>query len=390
MSFLVAASALALAAWLFLLLARGGFWRDGPYLRKSATPSAWPAVAAVVPARNEADTIGRTVASIAAQDYAGALAIVVVDDQSVDGTAEHAKAAAGARLPIVVSGAALPPGWTGKLWAVSQGIEAARQVLPDAHYLWLTDADIEHGPDVLADLVAKAERDRLGLVSHMVMLRCESIWERLLIPAFVFFFKKLYPFAWSNAPHRRTAAAAGGSMVVRTSALSAAGGIAAIRSEIIDDCALAAAIKPHQPIWLGLTRDSRSLRRYDRLADVWNMVARTAFVQLRQSWTLLVGTVLGMAILYAAPPTAAMVGLVAGSVPLLALGIAAWGLMALAYMPTLGLYRRPRLEAMLLPLAALLYTSMTIASAWRSLTGTGARWKDRSYARGMERASSHE
>jgi hopene-associated glycosyltransferase HpnB len=238
--------------------------------------------------------------------------------------------------------------------------------------------------------VVKAEREHLGLVSQMVLLRCEIGWERLLVPAFVFFFKKLYPFTWSNTPGRRTAAAAGGSMLVRTDALDAAGGIAAIRGEIIDDCALAAAIKPHRPIWLGLTRDSRSLRRYERLADVWDMVARTAFVQLRHSWMLLGGTVAGMAILYAAPPTGAVVGLLDGSAPLLILGLCAWALMALAYLPTLRLYRRPPIEALLLPVAALLYTLMTIASAWRSLSGGGARWKDRSYSKGMERASSHE
>jgi hopene-associated glycosyltransferase HpnB len=385
----IAVTAVSLAAWLYLLLARGNFWRDGPYL-SGAARTAWPGVVAIVPARNEAETIGRAVASLAAQAYDGALSIVVVDDQSTDGTAALARSAGSTRPPHVLSGTPLPAGWTGKMWAVAQGVDEARRIAPDAGYLWLTDADIEHGPTVLSTLVAKAEREHLGLVSQMVLLRCESRWERFLVPAFVFFFKKLYPFAWSNTPGRRTAAAAGGCMLVRTDALGAAGGIAAIRGEIIDDCALAAAIKPHRPIWLGLTQESRSLRRYERLADVWDMVARTAFVQLRQSWLLLAGTIVGMAILYAAPPTGAIVGLIDGSAPLLALGVCAWTLMALAYLPTLRLYRRPPIEALLLPVAALLYTVMTIASAWRSLSGSGARWKDRSYSKGMERASSHE
>ena len=389
MSSLVAVAAISLAAWIYLVLARGSFWRDGPYLT-AAEPSAWPDVVAIVPARNEAETIGRAVASLAAQSYKGALSIVVVDDQSTDGTAAQARSSGLTRPPHVLSGTPLPAGWTGKMWAVAQGVDEARRIAPGAGYLWLTDADIEHGPDVLSALVAKAEGEHLGLVSQMVLLRCEGGWERVLIPAFVFFFKKLYPFAWSNAPGRRTAAAAGGSMLVRTDALEAAGGIAAIRGEIIDDCALAAAIKPHRPIWLGLTRESRSLRRYERLADVWDMVARTAFVQLRHSWVLLAGTVVGMAILYAAPPAGAVAGLIGGSAALLAFGAAAWAVMAVAYAPTLRLYRRPYAEAVLLPVAALLYTLMTIASAWRSLSGSGARWKDRSYSKGMERASSHE
>lgn len=391
MSLFIWVTAASLAAWLYLLLGRGRFWHEGPYLDGTAAPpGSWPVVVAVVPARNEAETIGRTVASLTAQTYGGELSVVVVDDQSHDGTAERARAASRGDRLAVVTGLPLPSGWTGKMWAVAQGVDEARRIAPAARYLWLTDADIEHAPGVLAALVAHAERDGLGLVSQMVRLRCESGWERFLIPAFIFFFKKLYPFERVNDRTRPTAAAAGGSMLVRTSALDAAGGIAAIRDRIIDDCALAAAIKPHQPIWLGLTRGSQSLRRYERLADVWDMVARTAFVQLRHSFALLAGTVIGMAVLYLAPPAAALAGIATGSAALIALGAAAWVLMAFAYAPTLGLYGRPRFEALLLPAAALLYTSMTIASAWRSLTGDGARWKDRNYTKGMEQASGHE
>ena len=232
-------------------------------------------------------------------------------------------------------------------------------------------------------LVAKAERDKLGLVSQLVLLRCEGAWERLLIPAFVFFFKKLYPFSWVNDRRRRTAGAAGGCMLVGTAALEAQGGIADIRGEIIDDCALAKTIKPHQPIWLGLTRASRSLRRYDRLADVWNMVARTAFVQLRHSLVLVAGAVLAMAVVYLVPPTAAIVGIATGSLPLLLLGLAAWGMMVLSLRPTLQLFNLSPWRGFLLPIAALLYTLMTIASAWRSLSGQGPRWKDRQYVGGI-------
>jgi hopene-associated glycosyltransferase HpnB len=387
----VAAAALSLATWLYLLAFRGAFWRDGPYINGAARPREdWPAVVAIVPARNEAETIAATIASLGAQHYRGDFSIILVDDQSADGTLARARAASGRRPFFFVTGVPLPAGWTGKLWAVAQGVEEAQRIAPDARYIWLTDADIVHQPPVLTKLVAKAEDAQLGLVSQMVMLRCASAWERLLIPAFIFFFKKLYPFAWINDPARRIAGAAGGSMLVRRDMLEMVGGIAAIKGEIIDDCALARAIKPHQPIWLGLTRESHSARRYDRLADIWNMVARTAFVQLRHSLVLVVGTVAGMAVIYMVPPLATVGGLIIGSAPLTALGLAAWGVMALAYAPTLRLYRIGAPQALLLPLAALLYTAMTVASAWRSLSGRGARWKGRSYRRDVTRAASHE
>jgi hopene-associated glycosyltransferase HpnB len=301
---LAALSALSVAIWLWLLAFRGGFWRNGPYLWSVPEPTDWPEVVAVIPARNEAETIGRTIADLVAQDYPGILSIIVVDDRSEDATAAAAHAAGDGRV-AVVGGTPLPDGWTGKMWAVSQGIAAAPS---SANYIWLTDADIAHEADVLRILVASAEHHGLALTSQMVLLRCESAWEKLLIPAFVFFFKKLYPFAWVNDPTRRTAGAAGGCMLVRKDTLVAAGGISAIKNEVIDDCALARTLKPHGPIWLGLTRRSASLRRYDTLSEIWAMVARTAFVQLGFSYLLLIGTVLGMAVIYLAPPAALLTG----------------------------------------------------------------------------------
>lgn len=363
---------LSLAMWLGLLGFRGGFWRADQRLGCGPPgPVIWPSVSAIVPARDEAATIGRAVASLLAQDYPGQLRLVVVDDASTDGTADAARATGDERL-LVVAAAALRPGWTGKMNAVAAGVAAAGE---GPRYLLLTDADIEHGPGHLKRLVAKAEAEHLDLVSLMVMLRADSGWERLLIPAFVFFFQKLYPFARVNNPARPEAAAAGGCLLVRRLALAEAGGIEAIKGQIIDDCALARLLKARGPIWLGLSTGSRSLRAYDALGDIWNMVARTAFVQLRRSPWLLAGTLLGMALLYLAPPLAVGLGdgLAAG------LGAAAWAAMAVAYWPTLRLYGLSPAWAAALPLAGVLYGLMTLSSAMRHWSGRGAGWKGRHY-----------
>ncbi len=375
-------------AWFYLIFLHGGFWRDGPYLSTNIpAPRDWPSVVAVVPARNEAETIAATLTALAAQDYPGAFAIILVDDQSDDRTQERAREARGMVPPVsIVAGTPLPHGWTGKMWAVAQGIEAVRRQNPDAKYLFLTDADITHEPSVLRDLVAKAERDRLALVSQMVLLRSESFWEKLLIPAFIYFFKKLYPFARINDPRTTITGAAGGCMLVQREALDLAGGIQRIKGEIIDDCALARTLKPMQPIWLGLTRHSRSLRRYDHFSDIWGMVTRTAFVQLRHSLWLLAGTVLGMMLIYLVPPTAAIGGLLFGA-PINALcGLSIWIVMGLSYIPTLRLYDLPLWYAALLPLAAVLYTLMTIGAAYMTLLGNGPSWKDRRH--GMDAGTS--
>ncbi len=381
-------AALSLAAWLYLVFLHGRFWRAEPRLALPAQaqdyPGGWPAVAAVVPARNEAPLIGRALGAVLAQDYPGALTLVVVDDHSEDGTAEAARKAAAAAgqgdRVSVVRAAPLPAGWAGKPWALAQGVERAEAIAPEARYLWFTDADIEHDPPVLRALVARAEAGRLDLVSLMALLNCESRWERLLMPAFVFFFRKLYPFAWVNDPKRGTAAAAGGCMLVRRGALEAAGGLGAIRGALIDDCALAGAIKPDGPIWLGLATATRSIRRYSGLGGIWNMVARTAFAQLRHSPALLVATVIAMLVVYLGPPIAAIAGGLAGAAPAAVMGLASWLLMAGAYGPTLRLYRRPAWSAALLPVAALLYTLMTVDSARSHWRGRGGRWKGRTHA----------
>ena len=283
--------------------------------------------------------------------------------------------------PLEVIGApALPAGWSGKLWAVSAGLGHAERLAPAARYVLLTDADIEHAPDNLARLVGKAERDGHDLVSLMVRLACASFWERLLIPPFVLFFQLLYPFGAVNDPSSRVAAAAGGCLLVRRQALREAGGIAAIRGALIDDVALAQAIKRRPGggrIWLGLGDSARSLRRYERLGEVWAMVARTADTQLRHSLLLLAGTVLGMALLYAVPPLALLGWPLHGSAATAALGAAAWGLMTQAYRPTARRYALAWPWWPSLPVAAGLFTAMTIDSAIRHRRGRGGRWKGR-------------
>jgi len=367
---------LPVAAWMGLIGFRGGFWRADQVL--PATPpelAAWPKVVAVIPARNEAATIGVTVGSLLAQDYPGDFAVIVVDDMSDDGTAEAA--GRDARLTKIRS-QALPAGWTGKLWAVKQGLDAADARHTDAAYVLFTDADIEHDTSNLRRLVGKAERDGHDLVSLMARLRCEGYWERLLIPAFVFFFQMLYPFPWVNDRRRRPAAAAGGCMLARRSALRAIGGVDAIRDRLIDDCALARRFKQQGAVWLGLAAGVKSLRRYDTLGDVWNMVARTAFEQLGNSSLALVGTLAALAVVYLAPPLAA-VG-VMGGWPGVAAGLAVWwGMMPLAFAPTLRLYGLPPAWGLTLPLAAALYMLMTISSAVRYWRGRGGAWKGRHY-----------
>ena len=375
------AAVIALGAWVVLVLFRGAFWRadqrlDGPFPDRDS----WPGVVVIVPARNEAATIGRCVASLLAQDYPGALSIVVVDDGSDDGTAAAARrAAAGSKRLSLVTAPPPEAGWTGKLWAVAQGLAYAEKVAPEAAFVLFTDADIEHDPQNLRRLVGKAEAGGLDLVSLMVLLRCRSAWERFLIPAFIFFFQKVYPFPRVNDPDRPEAAAAGGCMLVRRAALRQAGGVESIRGRLIDDCALGTRIKRKGPIWLGLTDSVRSLRAHPRLEDMWNMVARTAFEQLGYSTAALGGTVFGMAVLYLVPPAAAFAGLVAGDAVAGLAGLAAWSLMAFAYGPTVRLYGQPPWSVLTLPLAALLFTLMTADSARRHWKGLGGAWKGRSY-----------
>lgn len=376
------AAALSLAAWLYLLLFHGRFWRADQRLpRDLPAPPAWPDVVAVIPARNEADVVGRAVRSVLGQRYRGRLRVVVVDDRSDDGTAAAARrgAAASGHPPgrfEVVAGRPLPPGWAGKVWAMHQGVSHAERTMPAASYVWLTDADVEHDPDELARLVAMARGGQYDLVSLMVRLHCRQGWERLLIPAFVFFFQKLYPFPRVNRARSRVAGAAGGCMLLRRRALRRIGGLEAIRGAVIDDCALARAVKPGGRVWLGLTAATRSLRPYDGLGGIWDMVARSAYTQLRHQPLLLLATVAGMVLVYLVPPAA----LAAGSGWTAAAGGLACLIMASVYLPTLRLYGLPACFGLSLPLAGLLYALMTVDSARRHYAGRRDQWKGRRYA----------
>lgn len=374
---------LAFGIWAIMIVARGGFWRgsvrdDAP----AAAPTVWPAVAVVIPARNEADVIAQSFGSLLSQDYPGPLSVTVVDDDSDDGTGEAAKSAAtSAAVPggpalTVVRGESLPAGWTGKLWAVKQGVAAALTQTPKPAFLLLTDADIAHTPDNVRSLVAHALQGGYVLTSLMAKLRCASLAERVHVPAFIYFFQMLYPFSWVAKPKAATAAAAGGCMLVRADALEKAGGIEAIRHALIDDCALAAKLKKVGPIWLGLTNRALSLRPYDDFAEVKRMITRSAYAQLRYSPLLLIGTLAAMMLVFVAPPLFAIVasGLARW------LGLAAWALMAISFQPTLRFYRVSPLWGVALPAIALLYTYYTLDSAYQHARRRGGQWKGRAQA----------
>ena len=367
-------AALTALIWLALLFGRGFYWLSG--VRddaRVAAPETWPAVMAVIPARNEAAVIGESVGSLLRQDYPGPLSVIVVDDDSSDGTGDVAAAAGqGAAHGIsVLKGAALPPGWTGKLWALRQGIAAAEASAPD--FLLLTDADIAHRPDSLSWLVAKAAKDKTVLTSFMAKLRCESLAERSHVPAFIYFFEMLYPFAWVRQPKARTAAAAGGCVLLKTDALRLAGGIESIRNALIDDCSLARRLKAVGPIWLGLTERVHSIRPYETFADVRQMISRSAYAQLNYSPLLLAGTLLGMFVTYLAAP---LLAIFAHGWPQWA-GIAVWVAMALSFVPTLRFYRLSPLWGIALPGIAMLYALYTFDSAWKHWRRRGGQWKGR-------------
>jgi hopene-associated glycosyltransferase HpnB len=412
---------ISLLIWLGLLGLRGQFWQTDPVLEQMSKPQSNsqpksnsqpqataspspafrpPAICAIVPARNEAELLPITLRSLLQQTYPGVFQVMLVDDHSTDDTAEVARqtAATVAKTPFqVIRAQPLPVGWSGKLWAMQQGVQAAGA---EFDYLLLTDADIHHDPANLERLVEQAVMQDLDLASVMVRLRCESFWEQLLIPAFVFFFAKLYPFRWVNDPHKTTAAAAGGCILIRRTALEAIGGLNTIRQALIDDCALAQAIKQtvgkqeiaaqnqnseenasnHSGrIWLGLSDQTCSLRLYPSLQTIWDMVARTAFTQLRYSWPLLVGTVAGMSLVYLMPILGLLLGIILGDTGLIMIGLAGWLLMSLAYLPMVQFYRCSPLFAGSLPLIALLYTLMTVDSALRYWQGSGGAWKGRVY-----------
>lgn len=385
-TFVHAAAAVPLAIWLYLLLARGGFWRVSRALGPSsldvaAAPAASSGrtsrhIIAVVPARNEADGIAKAVGSLLTQTLTPPLHVIVVDDGSTDGTAEEAsraaEAAGAAERLTVLRGTPPAPGWTGKLWAMSQGIAAAARRDPD--FLLLTDADIDYAPEEVAALACKAEAEHLDLVSLMVRLSTATFAERCLIPAFVFFFLKLYPPAWIASPRSAVAGAAGGCMLIRPSALAQAGGLAAIRGCLIDDCALARVVKSSGGrIWLGLARHTRSLRVYGSFAEIGAMIARSAFNQLRHSYLMLAATLCGLFVTYLAPP---LLLLTRAPLPI-GLGAAAWLLMSVCYLPMVRFYRIAPASALALPAVALFYAGATVHSAIQYAAGRGGRWKGR-------------
>jgi len=371
----------ATLAWLYLLALHGGYWRTGHRLPSGGRESGQlPSVTAVVPARNEADILPACLPTLLRQDYQGRFSVIVVDDDSADDTAKVATELGAA----VISARPTPPGWAGKVWAMAEGAQA---VGADADYILFTDADIAYASDTLTRLAVAAAGGDYALVSQMALLRTGNGAEKLLIPAFVYFFAQLYPFSRVSRPRSRTAAAAGGCMLVGTSALTAAGGLASIRDARIDDVALGKLLKrAGGHCWLGLTTDVLSMRPYDRLADIWDMVARSAYTQLRYSLALTAGAVLGLAWLYLLPPAAAVAGLAllaAGAATtwiaawLAAAGLAGWLLMAASYVPMLRLYRLSPLRGPTLPLIAAMYAAMTADSARRHHRGRGGEWKGR-------------
>ncbi len=372
-------SAIPLAIWVYLLVARGYFWRVSEDNLGPKRLEDWPRVVAIVPARNEAPTISQTVSSLAKQNYPGEFSIIVVDDQSEDGTAALAQQAAnesGASQRVKIHVASpLAQGWTGKLWALNEGIQFAANYSAD--FFWFTDADIEHAPDTLQRLVSRAEKESLDLVSLMVLLQAKTLPERLLIPPFLYFFLMLYPPRWIADPNASTAGAAGGCILLRRNVLAPIGGIASIRGEVIDDCALARAVKKNGGrIWMGLTRTSVSLRRYETFAEIRDMIARTAFTQLHYSFVLLIATLAGLFvthllawILFFAYPGEAWV-----------LVDTAIALMTATFLVTVRFYNLSPVWALTLPFAAIFYGYATFLSAVRYWLGRGGQWKGRAQA----------
>jgi hopene-associated glycosyltransferase HpnB len=423
---LAIAGVVSAVAWVYLVAAHGGFWRTGqrlPARRAGGTrPEAWPAVVAVVPARNEADSLPGTLPGLLVQGYPGEFRVFLVDDGSDDGTGAIAaelgeKAARDGGAPLtVIAGRPRPDGWAGKVWAMSQGLAAAvgagagsrcgasteagatagtvtgtvtgtgGAMSAPAKYVLFTDADIAWAPTALRDLVLAAEDDDRALVSQMALLRAETAWERVIVPAFVYFFAQLYPFKKVNNPRSRTSAAAGGCMLIRTEALEQAGGLESMKGALIDDVALGTLLKrARHRTWLGLTTDIRSARPYPDLASLWQMIARSAYVQLRYNPLLLAGTLIGLLLLYAAPPAGVIAALVVaaagdGTAAAAAAGIAGlvgWALMTASFLPMVRFYRLSVLRATALPLVALLYAAMTADSARRHYSGRAVSWRGR-------------
>ena len=379
---LVFVSLLVFIVWIVLFFARGNFWQIWEFDSDRAqfpAPPEWPCVTAVVPARNEAASIEAVVHALAAQDYAGEFSVLVVDDHSDDGTAELARRAASdaqtASRIRVISAPELIGRWTGKLWALNAGVNESAAAAPE--FYWFTDADVVHAPDTLRRLVSRAEAGKLDLTSLMVLLRADTFAERLLVPAFLYFFLMLYPPKWIAKHSAKTAGAAGGCILLRRAALERAGGLTAICSEVIDDCALARAVKRSgSTVWMGLTRASKSLRSYKSFSEIRDMVARTAFTQLQYSALLLAGTFVAMILTFVLP----LVLIFSANLHVWPFALAAWCLMTASFLPTVTFYQLRPTWAPLLPLSAIFYTYATCLSALRYWMGRGAQWKGRSQA----------
>ena len=379
--FPVILASISLLVWIVLAFFRGGFWQLRAFEDSSREnpPPLWPRVVAVVPARNEVGTIAHCVESLIGQNYPGGFQIIVVDDHSEDGTGELARAVAQSDgkpgQVTIIQAEELQQGWTGKLWALQQGVRAAARISPE--YFWFADADIVHSSDTLQTLVTRAEAGKLELASLMVLLQARTLPERLLIPAFLYFFLMLYPPKWIANRKAKTAGAAGGCILLRREALEKIGGIATIQGEVIDDCALARAVKRSGGnIWMGLTRNSVSLRTYTRLGEICDLIARTAFTQLGYSTMLLLGTIAGLLLTYLVP-----VAMTFYSQPLAwRIGLAAWALGTVTYLPTVRFYRLSPLWTPLLPAAAMFYSYATCLSAIRFWRGKGGQWKGRTQA----------
>jgi hopene-associated glycosyltransferase HpnB len=370
---------ICVVVWIYLIAGRGNFWLCG--IRDTGRPvpelRRWPVVVAVVPARNESKYIAASVRSLLEQDYAGEFELIVVDDESSDGTAAsamHAAESFPARRMTVIESKGPPPGWTGKLWAQNQGIAAVENLRPE--YFMLTDADIEHAPDTLTWLVRQSSVGQFVLTSLMAKLRCGSLAERTHVPAFIYFFQMLFPFSWVSQPGSTTAAAAGGCMLVRADALAGVGGIASIRNALIDDCSLAAKMKTMGPIWLGLSDRVHSIRTYETFSDVRRMISRSAYAQLRHSPLILAATLAGMVITFMGPP---LLAIFAAGLPRF-LGLLAWLAMTISFLPTLRFYRLSPLCGLGLPAIAGLYLYYTLNSAYLFVKGQGGEWKGRIHA----------
>lgn len=383
---MLALAVLSLIIWLYLAFFHFGFWRRREFLPPIGQDAAGslPAITSLTPARNEAALIAQTLSSILGQSYDGPFRSILIDDSSQDKTSElaqdTAKSLGRASQTRIIQAPELQKGWSGKLWALQTGLDhAAAQPNPPDYY-WLSDADIAHNPNVLKRLVSHAEANKLGLTSLMVTLNCNSFWENLIIPAFIYYFQMLYPFASVNNPKHKRGGAAGGCILIRRDALEEIGGFHAIKDKLIDDCELGKAVKAKgYNIWLGHGTESHSLRGSSGLSDLWKMVTRTAFVQLNYSYIYLFCAIIGLFIMYGVPVLALIVGILSAQWLMAGLGAAAWALMALTYWPTLSAYKRTRPEALLMPLTAYLFMGMTLQAAWLHFTGTHSGWHDRVY-----------